>query len=568
MQQAKQRILIIDSQNGAQKLSTMLVSAGYETQVKSIRADADAAVTTWKPGLIIANIFYRQFSTLDFLTELRKTPGTEQQKALLLSEEPLISLVTGDSPVVSGYLPKPVDFPQLGALLKQVVDKSSPANRIPILVADDDPQSADLIRMFLETEYYAPVFTSSGSDTIMRAAQDKPAAIIIDPLLSDSNGLEVIRALKEDKATQNIPILVSSSLRLNEYQERGFLSGGPEMAAAELQPAFVMEIVDRLLTPLSESEAEARPKVLIADDQIILLALMKEMLEASGFSVVTASDGNEALAQIKRENPDIAVIDYNMPYKNAFAIAQEVKSDSIYAHMPFIILTAISDKQTKLKGLSLGIDDYLIKPVDADELVARIRMILKRTKQVLDANPLTRLPGNPSIQARIEKEIARGNKFAVLYVDLNQFKSFNDAYGFEAGDRVIKSTANLLASQTRQIDGLNGFIGHIGGDDFIVVCAAQCAETLAKRIIQDFDTLAPSFYNEEDRQRGFIISTDRRGEVQKFPFLSVSIGIVHNASKKLSSLAQISQIGTELKHHAKQAGKSAYVVDRRSSTDP
>jgi len=568
MQQVKQRILIIDSQTGAQKLSAMLASAGYETQVKSTRADADAAVTTWKPGLIIANIFYRQFPTLDFLTELHRTPGTEQQKTLLLSEEPLISLVTGDRPVVSGYLPKPVDFPQLGALLKQVVEKSSPANRIPILVADDDPQSSDLIRMFLETEYYAPIFTSTGSDTIIRAAQDKPAAIIIDPLLSDSNGLEVIRSLREDQSTKNIPILVSSSLRLNEYQERGFLSGGPEMVAPELQQAFVLEMVDRLLTPLEESEAEAKPKVLIADDQIILLALMKEMLEASGFSVVTASDGNEAMAQIKRENPDIAVIDYNMPYKNAFVIAQEVKSDSIYAHMPLIILTAISDKQTKLKGLSLGIDDYLIKPVDADELVARIRMILKRTKQVLDANPLTRLPGNPSIQARIEKEIARGSKFAVLYVDLNQFKSFNDAYGFEAGDRVIKSTANLLASQARQVDGLNAFVGHIGGDDFIVVCAAHCAETLAKRIIQDFDTLAPSFYNEEDRQRGYIISTDRRGEVQQFPFLSVSIGIVHNASRKLSSLAQISQIGTELKHHAKQAGKSACVVDRRTASDP
>ncbi|HOX23832.1 MAG TPA: diguanylate cyclase, partial [Elusimicrobiales bacterium] len=251
-------------------------------------------------------------------------------------------------------------------------------------------------------------------------------------------------------------------------------------------------------------------------------------------------------------------------------LAQELKADSVFANLPIIILNATSDKQLKMKGLSLGIDDYLIKPVDADELIARIRMILRRTKQVLDANPLTHLPGNPSIQARIEREMARKNKFAVLYLDLNHFKAFNDVYGFEAGDRVIKSTANLIIEQSKQGGSNSDFIGHIGGDDFIVVTSLDRAEELASKIAKAYDLVAPSFYTEEDRKRGYIEGEDRQGRKQQFPFLSISVGVVHNRLRKITSLGQISQIGAELKHLAKMRKEpgSCFVVDRRTDDFP
>ncbi|OGR43521.1 MAG: hypothetical protein A2X28_01045 [Elusimicrobia bacterium GWA2_56_46] len=290
---------------------------------------------------------------------------------------------------------------------------------------------------------------------------------------------------------------------------------------------------------------------------------MKETVEAAGFEVFIASDGREALRVIFETHPDIAVLDYNMPLKDGLTVAQDLKDNPLFAHIPIIICTAYGEKKTKLKGLSMGIDDYLIKPVDTDELVARIRMILKRNKQVLDTNPLSKLPGNPSIQARVEREIRQGSSFAVLYLDLNNFKAFNDIYGFEAGDRVLKATANLLVKLTIRNENSRDFIGHIGGDDFIIITEFGKAEELAGRIAAAFDEISPSFYTREDRERGHIVSTDRQGNIKQFPFLSISIGIVHNTIRPLASFAQVSNIGSELKKAAKGREKSAYIVDRR-----
>jgi diguanylate cyclase (GGDEF)-like protein len=291
--------------------------------------------------------------------------------------------------------------------------------------------------------------------------------------------------------------------------------------------------------------------------------LMKETVEDAGFEVFTASDGQEALKVIFETNPDIAVLDYSMPIKDGLSVARSLKDNPLFAHIPVIICTAYSEKSTKLKGLSMGIDDYLIKPVDTDELVARIRMILKRNKLVLDTNPLSKLPGNPSIQARVEREIQKNLPFAVLYLDLNNFKAYNDTYGFESGDRVIKATANLLVKLTIRNENSEEFIGHIGGDDFIIVTGFEKAEELARHITAAFDEIAPSFYSKDDRERGTIVSTDRQGNIKKFPFLSIAIGIVHNRLRPILSFAQVSGIGAELKKAAKTAEKSHYVIDRR-----
>ena len=279
--------------------------------------------------------------------------------------------------------------------------------------------------------------------------------------------------------------------------------------------------------------------------------------------MVTATDGVEAMKAVFETSPDIIVLDYNMPRKNGLDVAQDLKNNPLFAHIPIIIVTAYGEKHAKLKGLGMGIDDYPIKPVDADELVARIRMILKRNKQVLDTNPLSKLPGNPSIQARVEREIAKGGPFAVLYLDLNNFKAYNDNYGFEAGDRVLKATANLLVKLTIQNEDSKDFIGHIGGDDFIVVTEWSRAEELARRITHAFDEIAPSFYSKTDREAGHIVAADRQGNIKKFPFLAIAIGSVHHSPRPLTSFAQVSNIGTELKKGAKAAEKSHYIIDRR-----
>jgi diguanylate cyclase (GGDEF)-like protein len=308
----------------------------------------------------------------------------------------------------------------------------------------------------------------------------------------------------------------------------------------------------------------APTQILVADDEPQVLSMIKDVLEASGFAVRTAGDGSQALTEIRRLPPDIVILDLDMPQMDGFSVSRQLRADPLFEHLPLIILSARGTRENKIEGLNLGADDFISKPVDLPELLARIRMIIKRSRQGLDANPLTHLPGNVSIQNRIVAAMNEKKRFAVLYLDLNHFKAYNDVYGYDAGDRVIKTTSELLLRMTLDKSGGRDFVGHIGGDDFIVLVEPERMETVAQRIIEEFDMLVPIFYNAKDRRRKKIIAKDRLGKTQEYSLLSIAIGICHNQQKELTSYAQIAQLGAELKKHAKGKPGSAYVIDRRS----
>jgi PleD family two-component response regulator len=302
-------------------------------------------------------------------------------------------------------------------------------------------------------------------------------------------------------------------------------------------------------------------RILIADDLPDLLDALKETLEREGFRVTAVGDGKSALDEIRREPPDIAVLDFKMPKMTGFEVCAALREDPLLENLPVVILSASGTRDSKVEGLTLGADDFITKPVDVRELLARIRMILKRTRQGLDANPLTRLPGNLSIESRVERHIADGRPLAVLYFDLNQFKAYNDAYGYDAGDRVIKSLARVLVERVRE--GGADFVGHIGGDDFILLSTPEKMEATAAAACSAFDALVPSFYSETDRARGFVVAKDRQGKTREFPLLSVAVGICHNRDRRLAGFAQVAALGAELKKAAKAKTGSAFVIDRR-----
>lgn len=303
-------------------------------------------------------------------------------------------------------------------------------------------------------------------------------------------------------------------------------------------------------------------KILLADDSAAIRFLVSEVLTKAGFTVIEAENGQEAVEKTYKENPDLLILDYEMPYKTGFEVVKEIRSRTGYLNVPIIIFTAVTDKSTKLEGLNLDIDEYLNKPADEDEIVARVKLLLKRSQQKMGSNPLTHLPGNPSIQTKLEQVLQEGKPFAVLYCDLNNFKAFNDKYGFEAGDRVLKNQADIIVKATENIP--DSFVGHIGGDDFIVVCPFEFAETIAKKIIAQTDQASPAFYNEEDRKNRYMLSENRKGEMEKFPLLAIGIGIVHNQGVPLTSVAQISERGTHLKSLAKQHPGSSYEMDPKN----
>ena len=304
-------------------------------------------------------------------------------------------------------------------------------------------------------------------------------------------------------------------------------------------------------------------KILIADDDPDIRDILKITLSEENYETLEAQNGEEALEIIRSKPLDLALLDYKMPKMDGRQVCNLVKKDLLLQHLPIIMVTGKGEINDRIGGINAGADDYIVKPFEPKELLARIRMVLRRTQRDLEANPLTRLPGNIAILNEFSKCINSKNKFAVCYADLDKFKAYNDKYGFEHGDNVIRETARIRLGAVHQSGRPEDFLGHIGGDDFVVVTTPEFADSICEKIIRDFDKISPSFYNQEDRENGFIIGYDRQSKIHKIPLLSISIGVVTNEMRDITHVAQIGEIGAELKKLAKNIEKSNYVKDKR-----
>ena len=307
-----------------------------------------------------------------------------------------------------------------------------------------------------------------------------------------------------------------------------------------------------------------KEKILIIDDEPDILDVLSLAL-GEHYEVFAAQNGQEGLRLVHAKSPNLVICDYKMPIMDGRQFCQTLKKDILLQHIPVIMLTGKGEVQDKVGGINAGADDYIVKPFEPNELLARIRMILRRTERSLDANPLTHLPGNVSIMDELQNRISSGKIFAVGYADLDKFKSYNDKYGFERGDEVIRETARILIKAVHENRGADGFVGHIGGDDFVFICDDNKADEVSQKIIEEFDKVSGGFYSEEDRKQGFTLARDRQGNEIKIGFLSISIGIVSNATQKITHLAQVGEIGAELKKYAKSLEGSVYVRDKRKN---
>jgi diguanylate cyclase (GGDEF)-like protein len=307
-----------------------------------------------------------------------------------------------------------------------------------------------------------------------------------------------------------------------------------------------------------------RQLILVADDDDDILRFVEVNLRLEGFDVVTVSDGRDALKTAYDIAPDLVLLDVMMPEIDGFEVCQRLRNDSRTRHISVIILTAKSLSADKVVGLTAGADDYLVKPFDPIELVARVKSALRRSQEMRDLNPLTQLPGNVQVQEEVARSVSRGAPFALMYVDLDNFKAFNDHYGFLRGDEAIKALAMCARDATEQIAPGAHFLGHIGGDDFLVLVEPDVAEHVAKRIIDRWDEKVMELFDPEDADRGYIEVADRRSEVHRFPLTTVSIGIATNVVRAIESHWEASEIAAEMKSYAKTDDRSSYAIDRRA----
>lgn len=306
-----------------------------------------------------------------------------------------------------------------------------------------------------------------------------------------------------------------------------------------------------------------RQRILIVDDDPDILDVL-ELTLSDTFDVTTAPNGAEGLKKARAGNFDLIMTDYMMPVMTGPEFCRELRKDLLLSHLPIIMLTGKADVRDMVTGINSGTDDYIVKPFEPESLLAKINMIIKRTARNLDANPLTHLPGNASIMEEFQNLITSNKPFAIGYCDLDKFKIFNDKYGFEKGDEIIKATARAIIQATQEAGGPGVFVGHIGGDDFVFTCLDEMADKICQRIIELFDAAVPTFYSDEDRSAGFIIGKDRQGNATKAGLLSISIGLVSTSSQKITHVAQIAEIGAELKKFAKMKEVSNFVRDRRN----
>ena len=304
--------------------------------------------------------------------------------------------------------------------------------------------------------------------------------------------------------------------------------------------------------------------VLVVDDDPDIARFIEVNLRTHGFDVHMASDGVEALERAMELRPDLVLVDVMMPRMDGFQVVDHLRSDPRTANTSIIMLTAKALTADKVLGITAGADDYIIKPFDPIELVARVKGALRRAREMRAISPLTGLPGNARIQDEIQTRIAAEQPFALLYADLDNFKAFNDHYGFLRGDDALRAVARCIQDLSLELGGSRVFVGHLGGDDFVLVAPLEMAQELCERMIEKCQEVIPALYDDTDRDREYIEVQNRQGRLERFPLLSVSIGVATTDRREFTHPGELVSVATELKEFAKRTPGSTYLFDRRS----
>jgi diguanylate cyclase (GGDEF)-like protein len=308
----------------------------------------------------------------------------------------------------------------------------------------------------------------------------------------------------------------------------------------------------------------SRPrKILVVDDDPIVRELVSESLTTEGLSVIFAPDGQEGLRLARQEKPDLVLLDVRMPRMDGLELCRQLRRGFLTSTIPIIMLTSLNGTADKIEGMHVGADDYVTKPFDPQELIARVSTHLQRTERDIQTSPLTRLPGNLAVEKTIRDRLAGGGLFAVCYFDLDHFKPYNSRYGFVAGDLVIRMLSDLIVEAVLKNGNNDDFVGHEGGDDFVVVTTPDKAEAICKSVIAAFDEMIPEQYNDQDRAQGFSLGRDRKGDEVAFPLMSVSGAVVTNHRRKLVHPRQVAEIAAEVLSYVKGFEGSNYLFDRR-----
>jgi len=302
--------------------------------------------------------------------------------------------------------------------------------------------------------------------------------------------------------------------------------------------------------------------LLFAPDGQPLPENVRQWLDTRSFPTRSATTPDDIMSAALRSRPRLVLVDARNHPVAALKMCRRLKQDSFTGIVPVVLATRAEDLAFAA-AFDAGADEVLREGVSDHEVTLRLDALLRRSDRDTFVHPSTRLPGTIEIEQEIMRRIDARAPFAVCYADLDHFKEFNDRYSYYDGDRVIRILSKILHDVVKGTCGEGGFVGHIGGDDFIFVIPVDLVSETCAEIVAVFDTLVPYQYSEQDRRAGYYFGKDRRGQLHKVPLMTLSIGVVTNERRQFTHAGQVSELATEMKSYAKSLYGSVFSVDRR-----
>lgn len=295
--------------------------------------------------------------------------------------------------------------------------------------------------------------------------------------------------------------------------------------------------------------------------------LIASWLGTKAFTVTHFSDRAELETVARRSPPTLIVVDADGDARDALALCKSLKGDPFSAIVPIVFVSAKHAPERVRRWFDSGADEVITPLFEPAEQQSRLDVLLQRTERNVGVHPSTRLPGTTEIEREIKSRLDTGKLFAICYADLDHFKEFNDRYSYYDGDRVILILSRILRDVVKGLCTVDAFVGHIGGDDFIIILPLDRVQEVCGEAISVFDTLIPYQYSVQDRRAGYYFGKDRRGHLHRVPLMTVSIGIVTNEHRRFQHPAEVSETATEMKMYAKTLPGSVFVVDRRRDSE-
>lgn len=299
--------------------------------------------------------------------------------------------------------------------------------------------------------------------------------------------------------------------------------------------------------------------IIIASD--VELQKTVSMLLKDHYRTAAFSDIRSALDFIYNDTPALVVVEIGNSDERAMSLLNLLKEDPLFSHLPILAVFAHEVDPTEWENMRF--EDYLRREDLERDILARVKLGVLRLERVAEINPLTRLPGNLYIVRQIQRRLDNRDIFSIAYADLDNFKPFNDRYGFGRGDDLIRMTGRIIFNVVKSTQSLGCFVGHIGGDDFIIIMKPDLVEYAAQTIVEQFDRVVAGFYDPGDWDTGYITAKDRQGHTMKFPVTSISIGITDTERRIFTHHGELMEAASEMKRYAKQFAGSCYKMDQR-----